>query len=57
MTKQHFLAVVDNIATVFAGGCTVHTDPPGYTLDHHVRRRDEVNRAAVRQAGQARSGR
>jgi hypothetical protein len=31
MTKEQFTAIVERIAAVFAGGCTVHTDPPGYT--------------------------
>jgi hypothetical protein len=29
MTKEQFTAIVERIAAVFAGGCTVHTDPPG----------------------------
>jgi hypothetical protein len=57
MTKEEFLASVGCLAAVFALGCTVHADPPGYTLDEHVRRREQESRAAVRRAVQARYGR
>jgi hypothetical protein len=32
MTKEQFLAIVERLATVFPSGCTLHIDPPGYTL-------------------------
>jgi hypothetical protein len=47
MTKEPFLAIVERIAAVFAGGCTVHRDPPGYTLEEHVRRGEQESRMAV----------
>jgi hypothetical protein len=40
MTKEEFLAIVDYLAAVVAGGCTVHVDTSGYTLEEHVRRRE-----------------
>jgi hypothetical protein len=57
MTKEEFLAIVERITAMFAGGCTVHGDAPGYTLDEQVRRREQESRVAVRRAGQARDGR
>jgi hypothetical protein len=38
MTYEQFMAAVRRIAAVFPGGCTVHVDPPGYTLEEHGRR-------------------
>ena len=40
MRSEQFLGIVERIAAVFAGGCTVHVDPPGYTLQEHVWRRE-----------------
>jgi hypothetical protein len=29
MSHEQFIAIVERIAAVFAGGCTVHVDAPG----------------------------
>ncbi len=57
MSHEQFLAIVERMAAVFPGGCTVHTDPPVYTLEEQVRRRDQECRVVVCRAGQARYGR
>jgi hypothetical protein len=57
MSSEQFMAIVERIAAVFAGGCTVHVDAPGYTLDEHVKRGEQENCARVRQAVLARYGR
>jgi hypothetical protein len=41
MTKEQFLAIVERIAAVFPGDCTVYVAPPGYTLNEHVRRAEQ----------------
>jgi hypothetical protein len=49
MTKEPFLGIVERIAAVFPGGCTVHVDAPGYILDEHVRQRERrVPRGSAR---------
>jgi hypothetical protein len=40
MRSEQFMSIVEHIAAVFPGGCTVHMDPPGYTLQEHVWRRE-----------------
>jgi hypothetical protein len=45
MSSEQFLAIVERIAAVFPGGCMLHTDPPGYTLEEQVRRREQESRA------------
>jgi hypothetical protein len=57
MSHEQFTAIVERIAAAFPDGCTVHTDPPGYTLEEHVRRREQESRAAVRRAVQTWCGR
>jgi hypothetical protein len=57
MTKEQFTVIVDCLAAVFPGGCMVRTDPPGYTLEEHVRQREQESRVAMRQAVQVRYGR
>ena len=39
MRSEQFMTVVERIAAVFPGGCTVHVDSPGSPLDEQVRRR------------------
>jgi hypothetical protein len=44
MTQEQFMGIVDRIAAVWPGGCTVHVDPPGETLQEHVRRLEQQRR-------------
>jgi hypothetical protein len=39
MDSEQFMSIVLRIAAVWPSGCTVHVDPPGSTLDEHVRHR------------------
>ena len=43
------MAVARRIASVFLGGCTLHVDPPGYTLTEHVKRLGEQQHEHDRQ--------
>jgi hypothetical protein len=38
MRSEPFMGIVERIAAVFPSGCSVYVDPPGYTLEDHVRR-------------------
>ena len=44
MTREQFMGIVERIAAVWPGGCTVHVDPPGETLQEHGRRREQQRR-------------
>jgi hypothetical protein len=57
MTKEQFMTGVRRIAAVFPGGCTVHVDPPGYTLEEHVRQLEQERQAAYHQVRQIRHAR
>jgi hypothetical protein len=46
---EEFMAAVERIAAVFPGGCTVHVDPPGYTLAEHAKRLGLQQRERERQ--------
>jgi hypothetical protein len=53
-TYEEFMAAVRQIASVFPGGCTVHVDPPGYTLAEHVKHLSEQQRERERRLWQSR---
>lgn len=37
MTEAQFMAIIRDLAAVFPGGCTIHRDPPGYTIKDRAR--------------------